>query len=301
MAAVSQELACVIISLRNQPGLARAVRSIYEQQPRPEIVVVNSDGGDPYASLCEAGLDVPVVNCVQRLLPGGARNLGIGVTRAPFVSFLAGDCTAEPGWVEARLHAHRAGADAVASVITNLYPKSRSATAAHLLLFHRRLTGTPPEERLFYGLSYDRRLFDAYGPFREDLHQGEDTELRARLDGHVNFAWAPGVRTAHDNPRRLSALLRDQYERGHRSPLYDELAAARLLKVLLYVRPSRAWQHARREPDITDRRQLLRAWPMIAPATAAYAAGVLSGRLRRPRSPDLTDALAPYRAEQLGA
>src|SRR6185295_5028487 len=122
-----------------------------------EVVVVNSGGGDPAGQLRAAALDVPVHNVSHRLYPGAARNLGIGLTRAPYLAFLAADCLATPGWAKARLREHHAGAAAVASAMTNAYAESTAAWAAHLLLHNRRLTATRPDHRLLYSLSYDRR------------------------------------------------------------------------------------------------------------------------------------------------
>src|SRR5262249_39445175 len=88
----SGQLACVVLSLENEPGLVDAVRSILAQRPTPEVVVVNSGGGDPASTLRAAGIDVPVIDVRRRLLPGAVRNLGIGATSAPVVAFLAADC-----------------------------------------------------------------------------------------------------------------------------------------------------------------------------------------------------------------
>ena len=70
-------LGCAVLSVGSPPTLIGAVRSLLEQEPTPEVVVVNSGGGDARAMLGEADLDVPVVECSKRLLPGGTRNRGI--------------------------------------------------------------------------------------------------------------------------------------------------------------------------------------------------------------------------------
>src|SRR4051794_31525204 len=134
---MSDGLACVVISLRNQPGLVDAVRSLVDQSERAEVVVVNSGGGDSTTTLRDAGLHVPVIDLPRRLFPGAARNLGIDATRARYVAFLAADSRAHPGWVAGRLREHRSGAAAVAGALTNASPESRSASAAALLLHHR--------------------------------------------------------------------------------------------------------------------------------------------------------------------
>lgn len=210
------QLACVVISRRNPPELVDAVRSILSQDEEVEIVVANSDGGNPSEALRAVGLDVEVVNRVQRLLPGAARNLGIEATRAPYVSFLAADCIAEPGWVRERLKWHLAGSQAVSSAVTNQHPRNVWAWISHIFLFSRRMPDIPPGQALHYGVSYARGLFDRFGLFREDLRTGEDTEFNGRLAGKVTITWAPEVRSTHSHPTSLSGLLGDQFARGRR-------------------------------------------------------------------------------------
>ena len=127
---MNAELACVVMSYRDEPFLADAVRSVLHQDVPVEVVVVNSGGGDPEGRLRAASLDVPVHSVRHRLYPGAARNLGIDLTRAPYLGFLAADCLAAPGWATARLREHHAGAAAVASAMTNVYVESTAAWAA---------------------------------------------------------------------------------------------------------------------------------------------------------------------------
>jgi GT2 family glycosyltransferase len=279
---MSDGLVCAVLSLRAQPGLVAATRSLVEQEPRPEVVVVNSGGGDPGADLARAGLDVPVVDVEERLYAGGARNRAIEATSARYVAFLAGDSEAEPGWVAGRLRAHSEGAEAVACALTCPPGSSRSATAAHLLLNWRRMPGAEPPDRLLFGLSYDRRLFDRFGLFREDLRVGEDSEFNRRIRESVTTAWAPDVRTRHPHPERARDFLADQRRRGRRR------AAARkriygkdpVWKLLFDAghNPALALRQARRTPDPDERRDLMRAWPMLVPGSLAYLVGGLAGR-----------------------
>ena len=97
------KLACVVMGLGNPDSLVDAVRSLQSQDLPVEIVVVNSGGGHPVQRLRAAGIEVKVLHRPDVLYPGAVRNLGIAATTAPFVSFLAADCQAEPGWVRARL------------------------------------------------------------------------------------------------------------------------------------------------------------------------------------------------------
>jgi len=216
-AAGHPELACVVISHRGQREVVAAVRSLAGQEPACEIVVVNSEGENPEPLLRAAGLSAPVLHRETRLLPGGARNLGVAATSAPYVAFLAADCLAEPGWVRARTARHRAGAALVASAIVNADPRSASALASHLVLFSRRMPGTPPARALLYGVSYTRALLEEIGSFREDLRAGEDTEHLERAARAAEPVWAPEVRTAHRNPTSPAALVRDHCARGARA------------------------------------------------------------------------------------
>jgi glycosyltransferase involved in cell wall biosynthesis len=267
------DLACVVIALRAQPELADAVRSVLEQDEPVEVVVVNSGGGDAAALL--AGLDVRVVELPERVFPGAARNAGVAATSARWVAFLAADCLAEPGWAAARLRAHRAGADAVASAMVCRSGAGMAERASLLLLHHRRLPDTPPGFRLLYSLSYERGVLERYGPFREDLRIGEDTVLNRSFGPEVRVVWDPGVRTAHRFPRTLPALLADQYARGRRRASMGDLPPWRLAgRAVLDV--GRCSRQALLTRDRAERRRLAAALALVPLGAAAYAAGALS-------------------------
>ena len=211
------ELTCVVMSCGNEPGLERAVLSLLEQDEPVEVVVVNSAGGGARERLERSFPSVPVWETEERLNPGAARNLGIGMTTAPYVAFLAADCVARPGWAARRLDRHRAGAACVASALENATPGSAVAEASFLLLYRTRMPSAGPERRL-YGVSYRRTVLERIGPFREDMRTGEDSELNERL-GDEPIDWAPEVITAHEHPRAPTTMLVDHFHRGRRMAL----------------------------------------------------------------------------------
>jgi glycosyltransferase involved in cell wall biosynthesis len=283
-----REMACAVLSLANEPGLVDAVRSLLRQHPRPEIVVVNSGGGDPASTLHAAGIAVPVIDVPEHLLAGAVRNLGIEATSARYVSFLAADCIAEPGWVAGRLRAHQGGAAAVTSALTVAPPQTLSAYASHLLLHHRRRAEAPPDDRVLAGLSYERDVLSAHGRFREDMAVGEDTEYVERLDPHEMVAWSANVRTSHRYPSRVTTLVRDQFVRGRRAaqnarrfggPRSAPRIAARNLRNILF-----AIERARTAADPDERRLMLAATPLLVLGALACATGVLTA-LWTPRNP----------------
>jgi len=281
-------LACIVLSLGSPPELIGAVRSLQAQDAPVEIVVVNSGGGRPAEMLRDAGANVRLIDVEARLYAGGARNIGIAASAAPYVAFLAADCAAEPGWVSGRLRRHRNGALAVSSAITNPTPDSAVAWASYMLLFARRVPGTTDAKCLHYGVSYARTLFDRFGRFREDLRSGEDTDFNGRLAGAVPIQWAPEVRTAHRHPTSLSALLRDQYLRGARRVLAHLQASGRRrgarealnAPIVAFLCVAWSWRAARPQ----DRKGIVRALPLVLPASIAYGVGALLHRLSGSRA-----------------
>lgn len=272
-------IAAIVLSVRAAPELASAVRSLLAQSEVPEVVVVNSGGGDAAALLRNERLDVPVIESVALLTPGAARNHGIAATTAPVVAFLAQDCLATPGWVAARLAAHRAGRSAVASALLHDRPGNPVACAAHLFLYFRRLPGTPAGEALAYGASYDRALFDRHGLFREDLRTGEDTEFHSRLPPAEQPAWDPSVRTIHRTPGRVRDLLRDHRDRGRRM--------VRARRALGGVKPARVaigtlkglvprMRRSLRWSERGERATVLLSFPFMMLGAAAYVFGALT-------------------------
>jgi glycosyltransferase involved in cell wall biosynthesis len=272
-------LACAVLSYRDEPNLVHAVRSVLDQDVPVEVVVVNSGGGDPQARLAAAGITVPVHSVEERLYPGAARNVGIDLTSAPFVAFLAADCLATPGWAAARLRAHRAGASAVASPLTNADPRSTVAWASLLLQHNRRLAVTRPSQRLHYSLSYDRALFERFGRFRDDLRAGEDTEFNERFRGIAPVVLAEDAVTAHRYPIRMGDMLRDAFRRGslqaRMQGAIDGGAAQRLRVAASGPRNVIRSVIVSMRSAPPERAMLLRACPLVVAGAAAYSAGAL--------------------------
>jgi glycosyltransferase involved in cell wall biosynthesis len=219
-AIATSELAVVVIGFKAQENLAAAVASLQTQQPA-EIVVVNSGGGDVRGKLGPLLEQVRLIEIEAPLLVGAARNIGIDASRAPYVAFLAGDCLAAPGWVAARLEAHRAGARAVASAVAPPEGAGYWTRAAHLFLFGTRAPQVPAATAQRYGASYDRLVFAKAGYFNPALRIGEDSDLVERLGSQLIAAWNRRVVTIHDGPADLPAFIRDLYARGRRVARYQ--------------------------------------------------------------------------------
>jgi GT2 family glycosyltransferase len=275
---------------RDEATFVDAVRSVRDQVGgRPVEVVAVTSGGDGSAGrLRSAFPDLTIVERAERLLPGATRNAGIAATSGEVVAFLAADCVARPGWVEARLDAHRAGHGAVATPVDLLGPTRPPALAGHLLLYATRLPGRPPgpvPAPIAHGLSVRRALLDELGGFDEAVRIGEDTDLAARLEraGHP-LVFAPGAVTAHPGPASLPALLRDQWARGGRRAAHGApptallRPSARQLRDRLRVVVTDGWRHR-----AWPRRQVLAAAPAVLLGAIANQAGWLRTARTRTR------------------
>lgn len=208
------QLCAVVMSYRNQDTVLEAVDSLRAQGEPLEIVVSHSGGGPTPELLAEHG--VTFVASQERRLPGAARNAGIAATSAPFVSFLAADCLATPGWAAARMARHRAGAGAVAN---SLAPAEDDlcSRAAWIFEHSSRLPLVEPIVDGLHGVSYARELLEAQGPFREDVLVGEDTAMNEGLiAAGVEIEWAPEIVTLHRYPTSAPQVIRDAWARGRR-------------------------------------------------------------------------------------
>ncbi|WP_439354396.1 glycosyltransferase [Hydrogenophaga sp. MI9] len=273
-------LCTVVISHQTPDSLVDAVRSLLVQQNAQDVVVVNSGGGGAQAKLQEAGLGVRVVERDARLFPGGARNLGLASTAHRYIAFLASDCLASPGWVAERLNAHKAGHGAVASALLCHRPRHPIALAAHLTLFCRRMPRVPAALAQCYGASYDRKLFERHGLFREDIEGGEDTDFHLRLDPAERPVWCPAVQTVHRGPSTLRGFVGDQYQRGKRASDAWMAIAGRSRRSFAWGILGRIASTMQISVRVAERRFLLStlvALPLIALGGLVYAAGAWSG------------------------
>ena len=275
---VSSALAVVVIGYRAQEDLAAAVASLREQSVAAEVVVVNSGGGAPERKLQPHLEHIRLIDVEAPLFVGAARNIGIDSTQALYVAFLAGDCTAGPGWVEARLRSHHAGARAVASAVSPPADANYWTRAAHIFLFGTRAPQAPIAMAKRYGASYDRRLFDEVGYFNPALRTGEDSDMARRLRTPV--MWNREIITIHVGPRTLMAFMGDLYARGRRAarhqlgrrsgkPATDfrDLIRHRLDLTLTVAREAMTLEVA----------EIERYRPVLTLGAIAYAAGIWRG------------------------
>lgn len=291
-------ISVVVMGYRNEATIAEAVDSVLGQigpDDAAEVIVVTSGGDGSGRSLAATHPGVRVVEDPGRLFPGGARNRGTAASTGAVIAYVAADCIAEPGWVQARLRAHDAGHSVVAGAMTAVPSRSPAAWASHLALFALRLPGRPPglvtpPDPAAHGSSFDRSVLEKLGPFDELGRIGEDTDMAHRVVGADLSIWfEPAVRTAHRGPESAVVLMRGHYGRGRKAALDAgedrlQMGAVRVAVGVVWFTLARtalalrtAWTYAP-----ADRRRTVACIPWLVVAQASSAAG--RGSVRRRRS-----------------
>ena len=216
-------MSVIVMGYRNAATIVSAVSSVIDQlEPRVEVVVVTSGPESGAAAVRAAFPDVHVVESLDRLQPGGARNLGVRSSTGDVVAFLAADCIAAPGWLRGRLRAHGAGYRAVASAVSCAAPRTPWAVAAWLIGYANRLPGYPAgavdrRSARRHSLSIDRALLELCGGYDESVQIGEDTIVADRVLGRgETIQFEPAVCIAHHGPRGPWGLIADEFARGRR-------------------------------------------------------------------------------------
>ena len=203
------EMAVIVIGFRGREDLGGAVRSLLAQEPRPEVVVVNTGGG-PVREMLAGVLDqIRLIDVAGPLPVGVARNIGIDASAAPLVAFLAGDCLARPGWIANRLKHHSGGAISVSTPVVSTDPDTLRGRLMDGLKFPHRQPDSLPTSGSHFGRSYRRSVFKLAGYFSPILNAGEDTEFNQRVNALESPVWAADVITEHKEVPSLLALYRD--------------------------------------------------------------------------------------------
>ena len=211
----------IVLAYKNGSTLESAVRSILNQDSHCEVeVIVVASGVEKSGDLSSRLPGVRVIESEPRLYPGAARNRGLAVASGDVIAFLAADCVAEPGWLQARMRAHCSGHSAVASAVTNFGSRGPSGWGHYYSLFPNRLPSRDPgtvsiPDAAVHSTSFTRDVLLDSGPFAEDVITGEDTDMIERITSRGIEVWfEPTARTGHRALHGTLAVLQDQWRRG---------------------------------------------------------------------------------------
>jgi GT2 family glycosyltransferase len=141
-----------------------------------EVIVVNSSPEDRTRKLIEDRFpEVLFRQSDQRLLPHGARNLGVELASGRTLIFSDPDCVPHPDWLE-RLLAAQKGDQRVVQGSMGLLGSRWLERGVHLCKWHALLPGLPPRPLGLIATGnalYPRAVWEAIGPFDGDLWAGD--------------------------------------------------------------------------------------------------------------------------------
>ena len=265
-----------------------------QTHPNVELVLVDDGSSDrTLLRLVRVG-SVRPVRTIRHPLPRGvaaARNSGARIATSDILVFMDADLTLPDDFTARILRHYAAGADYVL-VGSRVADRSR-APSRYLQSEHELAMAEPEPQRSSQAFSVRSQVFQAVGPFREDLPRGDDSEFGERVMA-ADFRRVEDlmIEVLHDRPKTWGGFLALQRRRGRnfaysrrnrRGHGVGHLLAAALARtvltiveiVTLAVPLHRAGSLAARSPR---GRSDLAAFALLdATARAARAVGVWQG------------------------
>lgn len=213
--------AAVIIPHFNDPiRLTRCLEALVADAP-PDVEIVVVDNG---SSALPEGLAAayPGVRFLSETRPGAAhaRNRGVAETRAEHLFFLDCDCVPDPGWIQTAI-ACGSTADVVGGRVALFDETPRLRTGAQafeaVFAFDNRRYIEKDGFSVTANLLTTRTVFEAVGPFRDEVSEDKDWCQRATRLGY-RIAYAEALSVAHPTRADWAALVRKWHrltEEGH--------------------------------------------------------------------------------------
>ena len=212
-------ISAVVIAQGDERTIEASLGALQEQniEGSVEIILVTS-GGDGTAELVRSRFpSVRTVDLPKPVLPGEARNHGLWMARAEYVSFPGSHRRVEREFLSGIAEGHDAGYDLVTSATVN--GNDTRAGWASYFLDHSTVLPDRPSGQLIYPpahASFVRDDLDALGGFPEDMRAGEDTVAILRIFRNRRSAYfAATSQFVHSSPCRTPArLIHHHFVRG---------------------------------------------------------------------------------------
>lgn len=198
----------VVVPTRNSATtLGDLLVSLWDQEPRPEIIVVDNHSTDRTRLIAERFADRVIVAGGER---SAQRNVGWRAAAGNVVVFLDSDMEVDPGFTRAVLDVFGDPGGLLAGILPEL------SDGCGIWGRARRL-----EKRLYLGTGveaarvFTRRVLEVTGGWDERIVGGEDWDLtdRARAAG-ARIVRVPTIVTHHDGHIRLREAFRRKHYYG---------------------------------------------------------------------------------------
>jgi GT2 family glycosyltransferase len=210
-------LTVIITSYNALEYIENCLRSLGSQQTthRFEVMLVDSSQDGTVALAVRCFPQIRLITHPSRLYCGSARNLAFPLACAPRVAFLDADCVVPPDWVEQILGAPHQALPIVGGSIENGSPHRLAAWAYYFCEFSLWMPSAEDREiREVAGccLSFDKRLFEEYGPFQEGSYCSDTLFLRKLCRAGFKIRFLPGIRVWHTFNGTVLSFLKHQFE-----------------------------------------------------------------------------------------
>lgn len=213
--AAAEHVEAVVIGRNEGARLVACLASLQGEVAR--IVYVDSGSTDGSVEAAHAaGAEVVMLDMRAPFTAARARNAGLGRVRTPFVQFVDGDCTVQPGWIEAALD-HMA-ADPRCGVVCGRRREMHPGASIYNRLCDIEWDTPVGAAQSCGGDALMRRaaLEEVHG-FDSGLIAGEEPDLCLRLRARGWTIWRLGVEmTRHDaDMHRFGQWWRRAGRAGH--------------------------------------------------------------------------------------
>jgi glycosyltransferase involved in cell wall biosynthesis len=235
-------LVSVVVPCYNGARTIRgALESLMTQDlPSPyEVIVVDSSSDGTDVIVSEEFPGVRLIRRETRTPVGAARNLGVGQAQGNIIAFFDADCVADRGWLRHLASAHQTNVAGVGGSVANGNPGSLVGWASFLMEFSRLAPSSPRglvPDIVGCNCSYNRWVFETYGPYHDGDYAGDDMLLNRRLIlAGERLLFEPRAVVFHWNRGKLGDFVR------HMRHLGEGVGMVRLLNGMPHAYLGRHW------------------------------------------------------------
>jgi len=219
------EITIIIPSYNSGMNLVSCIRSLKGQKIRDvgyDIIVVDSSTDGTADLVKEKFPGLKIIHSSRRLLPGGARNLGIKEASGKLIAFIDSDCIAEGDWLDNLVKViKRSDCDVAGGAVKTLTAYHIFGAVSYLTEFSEFMPGRPVEKARFIptcNMICKKDIFDKTGVFLDDRLSGEDKIFGEKVwetKGAIYFC--PTAIIWHNDRKNFTALIRHQVSLGFAS------------------------------------------------------------------------------------